>query len=148
MGKLPAFSLGHYNAKALTVLLALCPIPGMTMDYQTQIWINTVPGYSELSMCAEQPLSTIVRNMANGCGDGSRRTSYSCFCTASFFKFRWDISTAVVSNCGITSTAQATSAVRVFEDYCALGLQNANLVPTTFGELYEQTFACIMEELD
>ncbi|KAK9415753.1 putative FMN-dependent dehydrogenase [Seiridium unicorne] len=79
-----------------------------------------------------QPLSTIVRDMELGCGDESRLTSYSCFCTASFFKFRWDISTAVLSNCGITATAQATSAIGVFNDYCALGMDKAQLVPTTY----------------
>lgn len=122
--------------KFLTTLLLLLfqlTQPAHATDYETHVWINTVPGYSQLSSCGEYPLSTIVRDMENGCGDGSRRTSYACFCTTSFFKARWDISTAVISACGSTSAAQATSAVHVFEDYCGLGVKETDLVATTFG---------------
>lgn len=86
----------------------------------TYVYIDTVSGYDELSKCAEIPLSTIVRNMENGCRDGSQLTSYSCFCTDSYQKFNFDISTAVLAQCGRTISAQAMSAVKVFQDYCII----------------------------
>jgi len=87
----------------------------------TPIYLDVTPGYKSLSACAELPLSTLIRNMWNGCGDDSGLTSYSCFCTDSYSKFSWDISTAVVSHCGDGLAAQATSAVSVFHEYCASG---------------------------
>ncbi|KAK5651887.1 hypothetical protein OQA88_11546 [Cercophora sp. LCS_1] len=101
----------------------------------TSIYIDLVPGYKNLSICAEYPLSTMVRNMWNGCGDGSQLTSFSCFCTDSYSKFSWDISTAVVAGCDKdVGAAQATSAVGVFHSYCANGttqLSTAALATTT-----------------
>lgn len=47
------------------------------------LFINSLPEYSVLPACAERPLSTIVRDMRYGCGDGKQTTSYSCFCTDS-----------------------------------------------------------------
>lgn len=129
------------------VLLLLSPAPVQATDYQTKIWINKVPAYSQLSKCAEQPISTIVRAMESGCGDGSRFTSYACFCTSSFFKFRFDISTAVVANCGTSLKAQVTSAVQVFDDYCAIGLENAQLVPTTYGKFLRSHLCVHMDHL-
>jgi len=87
----------------------------------TPIFIDAVPSYKDLSACAELPLKTIVRNMVGGCGDNSEMTSYDCFCVSSYSKFSWDISTAVVSNCGSELAAQATGAVAVFQEYCASG---------------------------
>lgn len=69
-------------------------------DGPTYVYIDTVSGYDELSKCAEIPLSTFVRNMENCCRDGSQLTSYSCFCTNSYQKFNFDISTAVLAQCG------------------------------------------------
>ena len=60
--------------------------------------------------------------MRNGCGDESQLTSYSCFCTDWHLKFRFDISTDVVSRCGPGLVAQATSAVEVFKKYCEIGI--------------------------
>ena len=88
----------------------------------TSIYIDLVPGYKNLSACAEVPVSTMIRNMWNGCGDDSKLTSFSCFCTDSYSKFSWDISTAVIASCGPEfAPAQATSAVSVFHNYCANG---------------------------
>lgn len=86
------------------------------------IYIDLVPDYGNLSDCAEPPLHDIVRNMASGCGDGSHLTSYTCFCTDSYSKFLYDISTAVSSQCTSTNPkAQATSVLKVFEEYCVNG---------------------------
>ncbi|KAK3369848.1 hypothetical protein B0H63DRAFT_303676 [Podospora didyma] len=110
--------------------LVLCLLPHSTVGYDarpTPIYIDLIPGYANLSACAEIPLSLIVRNMWKGCADGSRLTSYSCFCTDSYSKFTFDISTSVVENCQETApaaaTGMATSAVNVFHTYCASGSQ-------------------------
>lgn len=105
---------------------------------ETGIYIDLVSGYKNLSDCAETPLSRIVRNMESGCGDGAKLTSYSCFCTNSYSKFSWDISTAVVTNCNVSKRAEATSAVAVFEDYCSYGtLQLSSSKPVgTVGRYY------------
>jgi hypothetical protein len=65
--------------------------------------------------------------MWNGCGDGSDLASYSCFCTDSYSKFRWDISTSVSKNCRSLPT-QVAIAVGVFEEYCASGTTQLGLV--------------------
>jgi hypothetical protein len=116
-----------YCSKVLdyTILLLLQALSGSSKAEPakpTSIYLDLVPGYKSLSECAEFPLSTLIRNMWNGCGDNSDLTSYSCFCTDSFSKFSWDISTAIVSSCGSgLGAAQATSAVSVFHNYCANG---------------------------
>jgi hypothetical protein len=84
------------------------------------IFINKVPDYSSLPSCAEIPLSTIVRNMEQGCGDGGKTTSYSCFCTASSAMFSSKISKAVASECA-SATAGVGEALDVFHSYCAMG---------------------------
>jgi hypothetical protein len=110
-------------------------------DDATSIFIDLISGYGELAPCAEQPLSTIVRDMQLGCGDDSHLTSYSCFCTDSYLKFGYVISTAITQACEGTSVttdgsmggiapAQATSAIEVFKKYCDLGV-NAELVAGT-----------------
>jgi len=97
----------------------------------TSIYIDLVPGYKNLPACAELPVSTMIRNMWNGCGDDSRLTSFSCFCTDSYSKFSWDISTAVVASCGPGfAQAQATSAVSVFHNYCANGTTQLITAPS------------------
>lgn len=89
---------------------------------ETLVYIDLVSGYRDLSSCAEHPLSTIVRDMYKGCGDDSRLTSYTCFCTDSFSKFSFDISTEVLSQCGSGLAPQATRAVEVFTEYCSVGV--------------------------
>jgi hypothetical protein len=83
------------------------------------IFINLVPEYSALPSCAQSPLSSIVRDMDKGCGDGGATTSYSCFCTASSSYFSTLISTVVLMQC--LESGQASSAVDVFDSYCAVG---------------------------
>jgi len=122
----------------LLLLLFIHGIDGTSAPKPTPIYIDVVPGYKNLSTCAQAPLSSLVRGMQNGCGDGSDLTSYSCFCTDSYSKFSWDISTAVGANCGPSPNAQAqiTSAVGVFEEYCAHGttqLETAPALLTTTG---------------
>ena len=87
------------------------------------IFINQVPLYSSLSQCAEKPLSTIVRDMVFGCGDGGHTTSYACFCTSSSSHFSSLISSQVSTNCITDSAAAAevTEAVKVFGSYCEMG---------------------------
>ncbi len=100
------------------VLSFAISLPGTSAQ---RIFINQVPAYSALPACAEAPLSNIVRNMASGCGDGGRTTSYACFCAATAAShFGRVISTDVVSQCGADGgEGAATAAVGVFETYCA-----------------------------
>ncbi|KAK4208477.1 hypothetical protein QBC37DRAFT_353539 [Rhypophila decipiens] len=89
----------------------------------TPIYIDLIDGYKALPPCAVVPLSTIVRDMEDGCGDGGKLTSYSCFCTNSYSRFSWQISTAVLRNCPDVDSREemATSAVGVFRGYCTSG---------------------------
>ena len=95
------------------------------------IFINLVPEYIALPSCAQSPLSSIVRDMQKGCGDGGATTSYSCFCTASSSYFSALISTVVVAQC--SESGQASSAVDVFESYCAVGTVTSQAHPTTIA---------------
>jgi hypothetical protein len=85
------------------------------------IYINKVPEYSSLAKCAEKQLSTIVRDMYSGCGNGSQTTSFACFCYSSSQEFNSIISTAVTSQCSNDSqpATQASSALDVFASYCS-----------------------------
>ncbi|KAF4488572.1 hypothetical protein CGGC5_v004647 [Colletotrichum fructicola Nara gc5] len=83
-------------------------------------YLDQADGYSALPSCAEIPISSIVRDMVSGCGDGGRTTSYSCFCTASSDRFSNIIATAVAKNCGQLN-AEVASATQVFDAYCQLG---------------------------
>ncbi|KAK4937963.1 hypothetical protein LTR10_021528 [Elasticomyces elasticus] len=94
-----------------------------------QIYIDRLPDYSLLDACAENPLSTVVRDMYSGCGDGGVYTSYSCFCTASSSYMAGVISTAVLSYCP-GSTADASSATAVFHEYCQ---ENATATASSMG---------------
>lgn len=87
----------------------------------TRIFINQVPEYDLMPFCAEKEVSTIVRNMANGCGDGSRTTSYACFCYESSTHFSSLIGNHVSTACD-DGSEQATQAVGVFSKYCQIGL--------------------------
>lgn len=86
-----------------------------------RLFIDTIPAYSDLPVCAVDQLRTIVKNMADGCGDGSRTTSYSCFCTDSSSHFSQVISTRVASACLPETTTAVGAAADVFSSYCALG---------------------------
>lgn len=99
-----------------SLLLVFAPLALSQTPY-----IDSIPGYSKLPSCAEEPLSTIVRDMVDGCGDGGELTSYSCFCTQSSSRIAMTISAQVMSNCPDSSSAAATSALDVFESYCQLG---------------------------
>lgn len=113
----------------LLLLLLLLPPPASTQT-QTKIYIDTVAGYSSLATCAETRLSQVVRAMSSGCGDDGALTSYTCFCNASSSTMREIINSAVTIQCRNTSpTEQASSALDVFERYCAIGVE-AGLVVT------------------
>ncbi|KAG8169409.1 hypothetical protein KVR01_000154 [Diaporthe batatas] len=97
---------------------------------QTKNYIDTIPGYDELSACASRVLSTIVRDENSGCQDTYALTSYTCFCTDSSSYFSNVISRDVVAGCDSSFAApQATSALSIFDSYCALGVP-VGLVPT------------------
>lgn len=97
---------------------------------KTKNYIDTISGYDELSACAVEVLSTVVRDENSGCQDTYALTSYTCFCTDSSSYFSNVISRDVVSGCNESiATPQATSALSVFDAYCALGVA-AGLVTT------------------
>lgn len=90
---------------------------------QTKNYIDTISGYDELSACAVRVLSTVVRDENSGCQDTYALTSYTCFCTDSSSYFNNVISRDVVAGCNSSIAApQATSALGVFDAYCALGV--------------------------
>jgi hypothetical protein len=61
---------------ALGLLLALTNIAAA--DGPTSIFIDQIEEYALLATCAELELSTIVRNMKWGCGDGGNYQSFTC----------------------------------------------------------------------
>lgn len=111
------------------VAVALLPlVVGATTSSNTALetknYIDTISGYVELSTCAAEVLSTIVRAQSSGCGDNGALTSYTCFCTDSSSQFSYEISSAVMTSCDSSvATAQASSALAVFDGYCALGVE-------------------------
>lgn len=92
-----------------------------TLSSAQRLFIDAIPAYAELPVCAADQLRTIVKNMKSGCGDGSRTTSYSCFCTDSSSQFSQVISTKVASACLPETTTAVEAAADVFSSYCALG---------------------------
>lgn len=97
---------------------------------QTKNYIDTISGYDELAACAVHVLSTVVRDENSGCQDTYALTSYTCFCTDSSSYFSNVISSDVVASCNSSIAApQATSALGIFDAYCALGVA-AGLVTT------------------
>ncbi|KAK8023931.1 hypothetical protein PG993_011997 [Apiospora rasikravindrae] len=80
-------------------------------DHKTRVYLDEAPGYLQLPACAMTPISTIVRDMSKGCGDGGRLTSYTCFCTDSYRKARWDISTEIAASCSKDASSASTPAV-------------------------------------
>ncbi|KAJ0106762.1 hypothetical protein J7T55_001286 [Diaporthe amygdali] len=104
-----------------------------TKVIQTTNYIDTIDGYSSLSSCAIDVLSTVVRGEFSGCGGwDDNLTSYTCFCTDSYSFMSTVISTDVLTSCADDSaaSAQATSAISIFDKYCALGVE-AGLEPTS-----------------
>lgn len=90
----------------------------------TKNYIDTISGYDDLSTCAEKVLSTIVRAQSSGCGDDGALTSYTCFCTDSSSHFSHEITSAVSATCdSAVAPEQASSAIHVFDAYCALGVK-------------------------
>ncbi|KAK8003830.1 26S protease regulatory subunit S10B [Apiospora arundinis] len=86
-----------------------------------RIFIDNLAGYRALPPCAERPVHVIVKDMASGCGDGQRTTSYGCFCSTSSTQFVSIISKEVAKRClpdTATAVAQATD---LFGSYCAIG---------------------------
>ncbi|EOD48344.1 hypothetical protein UCRNP2_4914 [Neofusicoccum parvum UCRNP2] len=112
-----------HHSPSLLLLLVFLLIPRTLSEGETKIWINQVDGYSKLVPCAQDPLSTIVRGMASGCGDDNSYTSYTCFCTGSSSKMATIISKAVSTTCRNSSAPQQiSSALDVFDQYCAIGV--------------------------
>ena len=102
----------------MAALLSFAPIA--LASGPTNIFINQVPAYSSLSKCAEAKISTIVRNMEFGCGDGKQTTSFACFCYENYPKYSTMIGGQVSSACTQDPT-QSSSAIDVFNKYCDLG---------------------------
>lgn len=98
----------------LFILFLLLVRPGTAQG----VFINLIPAYKGLPPCAEVPLSTIVRDMNLGCGDGGKTTSWSCFCSASSSQFAAKISSRVQASCTADLPA-VTAALGVFSTYCA-----------------------------
>ncbi|KAF2014713.1 hypothetical protein BU24DRAFT_220095 [Aaosphaeria arxii CBS 175.79] len=86
-----------------------------------KIFIDEVPDYALLSTCAEAQLSTIVRDMAYGCGDDSLTTSYICFCYLSSASVTSQIRKHVESACSEQPAQNASMALSVFDSYCHIG---------------------------
>ncbi|KAH9871926.1 hypothetical protein J1614_006184 [Plenodomus biglobosus] len=97
------------------------PSPSMTYLVPTSIFIDQVPDYDLLSSCAEEKVSNIVRNMASGCGDGSRTTSFACFCYTSSSYYDSVIGMDVRTACA-NDTAEESKARHVFNEYCEIPL--------------------------
>lgn len=103
---------------------------------KTKNYIDTISGYDELSACAVEVLSTVVRDENSGCQDTYALTSYTCFCTDSSSFFSNVISRDVVAGCNSSvAEPQATSALSVFDAYCALGVEAG--LTTQVGKLAE-----------
>lgn len=107
------------TTRSFAVMLLASSIP-IAFGQATKIWVNQVAEYSELASCAVGPISTIVRGMSAGCGDGGAITSYSCFCSESSAHFNAVIATSVSQKCSGTMS-DVVSALEVFQSYCALG---------------------------
>ncbi|KUI61537.1 hypothetical protein VP1G_11317 [Cytospora mali] len=116
------------SATALVVLKASLPTfsnaQSSTSVLQTEKYSDTISGYRDLSTCTENVLSTIVRAEYSGCQDSFSLTSYTCFCTDSSSYFSSVISKDVSASCNsLDVSVQASSALGVFDAYCALGVQ-------------------------
>ena len=108
-----------FLARAFTVIIFLFAGIAVTSG-PTSIFIDQIEDYYLLATCAESELSTIVRNMEYGCGDGSRYTSFSCFCYESSARFSGIIGENVATKCS-EDPSQNTKALEVFNSYCEMG---------------------------
>lgn len=77
---------------------------------KTHIYIDQIPLYTRLQLCAQDQVSAIVRAQASGCGDDTQLTSFACFCIDSSSEFSSIISTAVADECKSAATAPAITA--------------------------------------
>ncbi|KAK0372411.1 hypothetical protein CLIM01_10217 [Colletotrichum limetticola] len=128
------------NAYRYLICSLLLLLSGFRQAHATY-YLNQADGYDSLPSCAEPPISSIVRDMVAGCGDGGKTTSYSCFCTASSDRFREIIATSVAKNCG-RSGVEVESATSVFDAYCQMEktdkvttLDTASASPVSSGGL-------------
>jgi hypothetical protein len=113
------FTSTRYVASACRGVLYQC---ALEEDFVTNARSRSqIPAYSLLETCAELAVSTIVRDMSNGCGDDSQYTSYACFCYESSAKFSSMIGAHVSSACNPKFPQQNSSAVEVFSSYCKQG---------------------------
>ncbi|KAF2852331.1 hypothetical protein T440DRAFT_477792 [Plenodomus tracheiphilus IPT5] len=103
----------------LQTLVSSSPSPSMTSIIATRIFINQLSDYGILSTCAEQQISTIVRDMSYGCGDGSRTTSFACFCYTSSTQFDSMIGAHVRTACP-NDAAEEMKARDLFHEYCEI----------------------------
>lgn len=110
-------------------LILLTLVPAIIGQHTTSpVYINQVPAYSSLSTCAVIPLSRIVRNMEEGCGDESSLTSFDCFCSTSSSTMIRIIQRSILANCEATppdasmASDQVSSAFAVYANYCRLPL--------------------------
>lgn len=120
------------------LLLVAAPLVARAQDAAsakvTSVFIDTVSGYDELSTCAEEVLSTIVRAQYSGCGDKGAVTSYTCFCTDSSSLMSDMITNAISNRCDSSIVSdQASSAIDVFDAYCAIGVPGDLATTTTAG---------------
>ncbi|RDW57817.1 hypothetical protein BP5796_12618 [Coleophoma crateriformis] len=108
----------------INFIVPLLYISSVQASSPTTYYIDKVPAYSDLPTCAVEPLSSIVRGMVSGCGDGQKYTSYSCFCSSQSSRFNSIIYSKVAQNCS-GDTTDASSAADVFHSYCLLGANAA-----------------------
>jgi hypothetical protein len=130
---IPFVAMSRASSAALLLLFAAiirAQSSSSSAAVQTKNYIDTISGYDELSACAVSVLSTIVRDENSGCQDTYALTSYTCFCTDSSSFFSNVISRDVVAGCDSSVAApQATSALGVFDAYCALGVAGGLATP-------------------
>ncbi|POS75061.1 hypothetical protein DHEL01_v206542 [Diaporthe helianthi] len=132
----------------LVLLLVAAPLLARAQDAAatakvTSIFIDTVSGYDELSTCAEEVLSTIVRGQYSGCGDKGAVTSYTCFCTDSSSLMSNLITRAISNRCESSIVSeQASSAIDVFDAYCAIGVPGDRATTTTAGIFHNGRHTC------
>ena len=111
--------MDHRNHRLVLLILSYFAL----LATPQHIFIDQVPAYTDLPICAVVPVSAIVRGMESGCGDGGATTSFSCFCHKSSSKFASMIATDVRSKCTTTGSEAATSAaLEVFDSYCHMSV--------------------------
>ncbi|CAA9966522.1 hypothetical protein PTMSG1_09881 [Pyrenophora teres f. maculata] len=104
------------------LVVALSSLAVVAADGPTSIFIDSIPEYRLLAKCAEKEVSTIVRDMVYGCGDGGNGAyqSFACFCYESSAKFSSMIGAHVQTVCP-KDPSQNTTALQVFSSYCEAG---------------------------